>query len=107
MVFETGNFSIQHRGSRQAYYASCAGAEYGRYIIKHSATYNPPTDRSKWPIGTNGVSFDPFGNGSGNTAVLNIQAAGSGYRIISIGTSSTGQTNTLTVLTTSDGVPTT
>ena len=89
---------------QQAYYNADAGVEYARFIIEHSASYDPlnstsGSGKSAWPKGTNSpppaapatatgmASFQCVDDPQKGTATIIIESDGTnGYNIKSVGT---------------------
>jgi Tfp pilus assembly protein PilX len=105
-VYLSSTIFINQQKLKAAYYTAAAGVEYGVFIIKNSSTYNP-LNQTTWPKPANqGNPFYPFGQVNGSSVVLNVTqggGAGTDYTMVSTGTA-LGQTKTITVTTSSEGV---
>ena len=107
-VYQSNAIFMRYYNVKRAYYASAAGVEYARFIIKNPAAYNNPTIPGGPPPWPRGQSFPPFSAIGDNISTVYVEitqpgGAGSDYTIKSTGTVP-GQSKTITATSTTTGL---
>ncbi len=85
LSFFTKNTATTDALMQQAYYNANSGIEYARFIIEHSAVYNPLIPGS-WPKGTNFQCIEGDPDKEGTVTVSIAANPSGGYDITSTGT---------------------